>query len=124
MRWPWRRFEAFFDRHLRRKAQIDIEHQRALMIAAINANSNYDGDRQVQDEKIKRIEAIESAANEAISRLWDSINKTGASKEREYDPFEDDPLFKSMKRLPPAGPPAMAEQGMGRAMLDAMPATG
>lgn len=119
MRWPWRRFEAFFDRHLRRKAQVDIEHQRGLMIAAINANSNYDGDEKINAEKIKRIESIESAANEAIARLWDSV--TGAREQEEFDPFEDDPLFKSMKRLPPAGPPVMAEQGMGRAMLDAMP---
>lgn len=109
MRWPWRRFEVFFDRHLRRKSRLAIEAQRDALIAAINANSNYDGKENVELKK-ERIESIDESAKSAIESLY------GATQPREDD-FGDDPLFKSLRQ---SGKPVMEQAGQGREMLAAM----
>lgn len=110
MKWPWRRFEVFFDRHLRRKSRIAIEAQRDALIAAINANSNYDGQDNAEAKK-ERIEAIDESARFAIEQVYD----TGGRRD-EPDPFGDDPLFSAMKQK---GKPVLDQAGMGHDMLEA-----
>lgn len=112
MRWPWRRFEVFFDRHLLRKARVAIEAQRDALIAAINANPNYDG-QEASQAKIKRIEDIQEVSAQAIEQLYDR----SLTPEKENDPFESDPLFKSMKSSVSSGKPRLEQEGMGHVLM-------
>jgi hypothetical protein len=113
MRWPWRRFEAFFDRHTRRKARAQIEAHRDGLIMAINANSNYDG-KENADAKTERIRGLIDSSKIEIEILYAGID----GRPEEPDPFAGDDLFRPLRNA--VGPPVMAEAGTGRQMLDAM----
>jgi hypothetical protein len=47
-RWPWRRFEEMFQRHLLRKAREELRQMRDMRLAAMDANTNYDSKENAQ----------------------------------------------------------------------------
>lgn len=113
MRWPWRRFEAFFDRHTRRKARGQIEAHRDGLIMAINANTNYDGKENAEAKTTRIRELVESSKYE-IELLYSDLD----GRPEEPDPFADDDLFRPLRNA--VGPPVMENAGAGREMLDSM----
>jgi hypothetical protein len=116
-RWPWRRFEGMFRRHLLRKAREELIRMRDLRIAAIDANMNWDS-KENEDAKKSRVESYQKGCEEGIRILY------SASPQPEFDQdIEDDPLFAPVKRR--AGElreqinqPLVKEAGMGRQLLE------
>jgi hypothetical protein len=114
MRWPWRRFEAFFDRHLRREARRAIEAQRDRLIAAINANPTWD-EKSNQELRKKRLEDIIESSRAAIEGIYSDDVEEPAE-----DAFDVDPLFRPLKLAASHGKPVMEQAGMGRQLLGGM----
>lgn len=115
MGWPWMRVESFFKAHLLRQYKERLERQADLTVAAIHANSSWDGEDN-HGRKIERLKQIEESTAEAIAFLY--------SEDPEEDPddpysFENDPLFKDVRRMrEEAQPPQMEQAGMGYELLN------
>jgi hypothetical protein len=116
-RWPWRRFEGMFRRHLLRKAREELIRMRDLRIAAIDANMNWDS-KENENAKQSRIESHQKACEEGIRILY------GTSTPAEFDQeIEEDPLFAPVKRRASElheqiNQPLVKEAGMGRQLLE------
>jgi hypothetical protein len=120
MQWPWRRFESFFERHLLRRARDTLENQRDLIIAAINANSSYDGSDEAIQAKVERIEEIERSTVKAVNALYAGLRGETVSTPEE-DAFENDPLFRQVRLMRSAArTPVLDQASAGRDMLDSM----
>lgn len=117
MEWPWRRFEAFWRRHLARKGVREMTNQRDLMIAAVASNPNWD-EKDNADARQKRIEGI----NESFARGVEvAYNGVDPSAEVEEDPMEH-PMFNVFRSMgagvhSTAQPPQLPETGMGAAVM-------
>lgn len=114
-RWPWRRFEGMFRRHLLRKAREELRHMRDLRLAALDANMNYDSEEN-RNAKTQRAEGLQEAYEQGVRILY---SKPSDSVEEE----NDDPLFDPIKRRATqlsqqADQPLVAEAGMGRQLLE------
>jgi len=115
-RWPWRRFEGMFRRHLLRKAREELRQMRDLRLAALDANMNFDSSEN-QQAKQSRVEALQKSFREAERMLY-------AGGESEPDPYDDDPLFAPLRRRAQTlqaevGQPLVKQAGMGRQLLEA-----
>jgi hypothetical protein len=116
--WPWRRFEAFFARHLVRKAAEEMARRRDLELAAISANTNWD-DKENQDIRRQKVEAINEGYKQGVEILYGT-----REPENEPDPIESDPLFRTLRSQGESlragvAAPQLAEAGLGRQVLDA-----
>lgn len=118
-RWPWRRFEAMFQRHLLRKAAEELARQRDLLVAAVNANMNYDSEEN-RNAREQRLSGIQRSYEEGMNILYSD------PKQDDDDPYsmENDPLFDSVRRRArdmreSARPPQLPEAGMGRRLIEA-----
>lgn len=116
-RWPWRRFEGMFRRHLLRKAREELTRLRDLRIAAIDANMNFDSKENVEAKR-ERIEGYQKACEEGIRILY------AKQAPEEVDPVEEDPLFAPLKKRATVlhaeiNQPLVKEAGMGRQLLEA-----
>jgi hypothetical protein len=96
MYWPWQRFEALFERHLLREAKQTLERQRDLMLAAVNANGNWDGEDNVK-AKTDRMEQIELSCQKAIAHLY--AKEGEVVRDPAEEAYETDPLFRPARRL-------------------------
>ena len=116
-RWPWRRFEVMFKRHLMRKAREELRQMRDLRVAALDANTNFDS-KENQDAKRSRVEGYHKAYVEGVKILY------GKPGEPEPDPLEDDPFFNPVRRRAEqmrseVNQPLTPQAGMGRQLLEA-----
>lgn len=115
-RWPWRRFEGMFRRHLLRKGREELIRMRDLRIAAIDANMNFDS-KENENVKRQRITGYQEACEDGIRILY--------SKQApfEIDQAEEDPLFAPVRRRANAlhsqiNQPLVEQAGMGRQLLE------
>lgn len=116
-RWPWRRFEGMFTRHLLRKARDELREMRDLRIAALDANMNFDSD-EGRNAKQERVKACQDNFQEGVRILYSTIEST-----QEEAPEEEDPLFAPVKRRAiemrdEASQPLVRQAGMGRQLLE------
>lgn len=95
MRWPWLRFEKFYEAHLKRKIIEELTQRKIVMIGALYSNTNYDGkDNHEKREQI--IQRIEDNFSETVKKLY---NKEYAKKqEEEEDVLEANPFFAASKQ--------------------------
>lgn len=117
-RWPWRRFEGMFRRHLLRKARDELLRMRDMRIAAMDANMNYDSQENA-DAKQRRVESYQDAYLESVKILYSSIKSGDQEPE-----VEEDPLFAPLRRRAvelrdEASRPLVKQAGMGRQLLEA-----
>lgn len=116
-RWPWRRFEEMFKRHLLRKAREELRQMRDLRIAAMDANMNFDSSEN-QKAKESRIEALQDGYLRAVAML------DASTRPKQPDPYEEayesDPLFNptARARLAEAERPLVEQAGMGRKLIE------
>jgi hypothetical protein len=109
-----------FKRHLLRKAKERLESQCDLMLAAINANSNYDGE-ETADAKRERIKQIEDSTKEAIALIYQDPEELAAREAADPYSVENDPLFRNVRRMREEAQPPLPEQaGMGHNMMARM----
>jgi hypothetical protein len=118
-RWPWRRFEGMFRRHLLRKAREELRQMRDLRIAAIDANMNWDS-KENSEAKQRRVEGYQEAYKEGVRILY----STTAPEAQQEDAFGDDPLFNPLKQRAAAlrdeaSQPLVEQAGMGRQLIGA-----
>jgi hypothetical protein len=117
-RWPWRRFEGMFRRHLLRKAREELRQMRDLRLAALDANMNFDSSENRQ-AKQSRADALQEAFDDAVRMLYgDDQQEVG------QDAYENDPLFAPLRRRAEGTRseverPLVAQAGMGRELLEA-----
>jgi hypothetical protein len=117
-RWPWRRFEGMFTRHLLRKAREELRHMRDQRIAALDANMNYDS-KENHSAKQEKVKAYQDNYDEGVRILYSAIKP-----QQEEAPEEEDPLFAPVKRSAiamraEATQPLVEQAGMGRQLLGA-----
>lgn len=93
MQWPWRRVEAFYDAHLKRKMIQELTQRKIHMISALFSNSNYDSQENSQ-KRVEIIEKIEDDFNEAVRRLYQDPKEAEAEREA----FKENPFFSAMNR--------------------------
>lgn len=98
MAWPWKRFEAMYDSHLKRKAVEAATLVKNAMISGLWSNSNFDDDKGT---RTKALDEIEENFAEAVTRVYNG----GTS---DYDIDWDDPFFAAMKLPPQPGEPVPA----------------
>ena len=116
-RWPWRRFEAMFKRHLMRKAREELRQMRDLRLAALDANTNFDAEDNIK-AKEDRTNALQQAYLDGVKMIYSD------SSERPVDPFEDDPLFAPIRKRANVlhqeiNQPLVEQAGVGRELLEA-----
>jgi hypothetical protein len=113
-RWPWRRFEGMFRRHLLRKAREELRQMRDLRLAAIDSNTNFDMPEN-KAARQQRIEGLQESFEQAVMML-----SSDAPMPQEDD-ADDDPLFSeaARRRLNQANQPLVTQAGMGRDLLEA-----
>lgn len=122
MAWPWRRFEEMFKRHMLRRAKDRVEHQCDLQIAAINANSSWDGEDNA-DAKRSRIQQIETTTRELIAFIYSDPEEMRRQEEEDPYSMENDPLFASTRRAREQAQSPLPEQaGQGADMMQRMAA--
>jgi hypothetical protein len=114
-RWPWRRFEGMFRRHLLRKAREELRQMRDLRLAALDANTNFDSEEN-RNAKQQRVEGLQNAYEEGLRILHSGPAEVVAE--------EDDPLFAPIRRRAAqlgqeVAQPLVREAGMGRQLLEA-----
>jgi hypothetical protein len=118
-RWPWRRFEGMFKRHLLRKAREELREMRDLRIAAMDANMNYDSQKN-RDAKQQRVEGCQKAYIEGVKILYSTVNPEAAAEPA--SPFDD--VFGPLKQhattqRDEASQPLVEQAGMGRQLIKA-----
>jgi hypothetical protein len=116
-RWPWRRFEGMFKRHLLRKAREELRQMRDLRLAAIDANTNYDS-KENANARQQRVEGLQSAYDEGVRILY------SPARAPEPQPEDDDPLFAPIRRRASqlrgeASQPLVEQAGMGQKLIEA-----
>ena len=119
MGWPWRRFEAMFTRHLFRKAREQATAQKDLMIAAINANMNYDG-KDALEAKQERIKAIHDSWADIMESLQVGAEPISQQEQQAIDQvYEEDPLFRGARAMRTEAQQGVTlpEAGMGQKLL-------
>jgi hypothetical protein len=119
-RWPWRRFEGMFKRHLLRKAREELRQMRDMRIVALDANMNYDSE-EGRSAKQQRVENCQQAYDESVKILYSAIKP---EDQQEKSPFDDDPLFGPLKQHAnvlryEASQPLVEQAGMGRQLIGA-----
>jgi hypothetical protein len=118
-RWPWRRFEGMFKRHLLRKAREELRQMRDMRIAAMDANMNYDS-KENSDAKQQRVEGCQKAYIEGVKILYSTVNPEAESEPA--SPFDD--VFGPLKQRAAAlrdeaSQPLVEQAGMGRQLIEA-----
>jgi hypothetical protein len=115
-RWPWRRFEGMFRRHLLRKAREELRQMRDLRLAAIDSNTNFDM-AENKAARQQRIEGLQESFEQGLALLAGDV-----TPDPQEDP-DDDPLFSeaARRRLNQANQPLVAQAGMGRDLFEATP---
>lgn len=96
MDWPWRRFDAFYEAFVKRRAKEELTFRKILQISALWANSNYDGE-DVDRQQI--IQEIETSYDEVIAGIYSGRMAGGKD-----DIDKSDPFFAAIER-------GMAKQG-------------
>lgn len=117
-RWPWRRFETMFRRHLLRKAREELRQMRDLRIAALDANPNFDA-KENFDAKRSRLEGLQKAYTDAVKLLYSKDDQ-----EVEEDPYDTDPLFdpirpRAKELRQEINQPIVPNAGVGRELMEA-----
>jgi hypothetical protein len=115
-RWPWRRFEGMFKRHLLRKAREDMRQMRDLRLAALDANTNFDS-KENENAKQQRVEGLQNAYQEGVQILYSAGEEPVATRLE-----DEDPLFAPLRRRAAQGQveanqPLVKEAGMGRQLV-------
>lgn len=116
-RWPWRRFEGMFRRHLLRKAREELRQMRDLRLAAMDANTNYDS-KENENAAQQRRDGLQAAFEEGVRILYSA----GAPVADQLE--DEDPLFAPIKRRAVQAQteveqPLVEEAGMGRQLVEA-----
>jgi hypothetical protein len=116
-RWPWRRFEGMFKRHLLRKAREELRQMRDLRVAALDANTNFDA-KENAEVKQQRLEQYQESYLKGIEILY------SAPEQRQPTPEEEDPLFAPIRRRAnqmreEIARPIVEQAGMGRQLIEA-----
>lgn len=123
MRWPWRRFEAFYRRHVIERTIEKMERQRDQMIAAYYSNPVWD-EKENRERREHLIKVIYDQHNAAIS--WLEAGDVPDQEKQQKDEWGDDPLFdplrKQLRREAQAGitssdSPEMPNEGRGPELL-------
>jgi hypothetical protein len=91
LKWPWRRFEAFYEAHAKRLAVKQAVDHRNAMVTGLWANSNLDDGK---DTRKQFLTEIDNSLDETLATIY-------GKKEPEID-FNTDPFFAAMK-LPDEG---------------------
>lgn len=96
--WPWKRFEAFYEKFIERELIERLENRRDLMVSAIWSNSVYDEHEEADRTRV--IEEIDSKFDEAVGFLRGDV-----VQEPDID-FSNNPFFAKAKegldkRVPP-----------------------
>lgn len=86
--WPWRKAEAFYDAHVKRKAVEAASRVKEAMIAGLWGNTNLDDGKQTRKNML--IE-IEEAYDHAIKMIY-----SGESDEIDQETIESDPFLSAM----------------------------
>lgn len=91
--WPASKFEAFYGAYTKRKMADELMLRRALEMAAMWGNMNYDSqdDKEVRQ---KLQDAVDQGFSKAIARLYGEIFPE--DEEAAINP--DDPWFKAIDR--------------------------
>lgn len=85
--WYWKKFEKFYEAHLKRKAVEDAARTKDAMVAGLWGNSNFDDDKNTRK---KALSEIENSFEEAVLDVYDK-------NRHEKIEFKSDPFFKAMK---------------------------
>lgn len=117
-RWPWRRFEGMFKRHLLRQAREELLRMRDMRLAALDANMNYDSSENTK-LKQEKSESLQDAFRTAERMLY-----SGDVDKPPTDEYEDDPLFAPIKARAQVlraqvNQPLVEQAGMGRQLIEA-----
>lgn len=85
--WYWKKFEKFYEAHLKRKAVEEASETKNAMISGLWANEGFNDDKNTRK---KALIEIENSYQEAVLNVY--------NKERQVEiEFKDDPFFAAMK---------------------------
>jgi hypothetical protein len=115
-RWPWRRFEEMFQRHLLRKAREELRQMRDMRLAAMDANTNYDSKENAEARR-QRADGLQEAHEQAVRMLY------AKEEPQQVSEIDEDPLFAPLRQRAQtlraeADQPLVENAGAGRQLLE------
>jgi hypothetical protein len=91
--WPYKRFEAFYEAHLKRKAVDKLDAAKNALVSGLWSNPNLDDGKNTRQNILRQIE----------ESFKDAIDSVYNKKEEPDIDFKKDPFFAAMK-LPDLDP--------------------